>query len=58
MPPAARDARPPVPAVGGQDVAQHAPAKTEQPGPEHRLGCLRAGTAAAQGPGRLGGETA
>jgi hypothetical protein len=56
--PARTDARPPVPAVGGQDLAQHAPAQAEQPGPEHRLRCLQAGIAAAQDPGSLGGEAA
>ena len=56
VPPAARDARSPVPAVGGQQLLQHAPAKPQQPGPEHRLRRLQPGITAAQDPGRLGGQ--
>ena len=58
VPPAARDARSPVPAVGGQQLLQHAPAQPQQPGPEHRLRRLHPGIAAAQDPGRLGGQPA
>jgi hypothetical protein len=56
--PAARDARSPVPAVGGQQLLQHAPAQPQQPGPDHRLRRLQAGVAAAQDPGGFRGETA
>ena len=52
----ARDARPPVAAVSGQDLAQHGPAQPQQPGADHPLGCLKARVAAAQDPGGLPGE--
>ena len=52
----ARDAGTAVPAVGGQEPAQHGAAETQQPGPEHLLRRLQAAAAAAQDPGRLGGE--
>jgi len=45
-----------VAAVGGQQLLQHAPAQPQQPGPEYRLRGLQPGVAAAQDPGRLGGE--
>jgi len=54
--PPARDARPPVAAVGGQDLAQHARAETEQPGAGHLLRRLHPGIAAAQDPGSFCGE--
>jgi hypothetical protein len=42
--------------VGGQGLAQHAPAQPQQPGPDHLLGGLQAGIAAAQRSGRLAGQ--
>jgi hypothetical protein len=48
VPAAARGARAPVPAVGGQHLFQHAPAQPQPPGPDHRLRGLQAGVAAAQ----------
>ena len=52
----ARDAGTAVAAVGGQQLAQHGPAEPQQPGADHLLRRLQAAAAAAQDPGRLGGE--
>ena len=54
----ARDPPPAVAPVGGQDLAQHARAQAEKPGPDHPLRSLHAGIAAAQNPGRLACEAA
>jgi hypothetical protein len=56
VPVPARDARPAVAPVGGQDLAQHGTAQPQQPGPDHLLGGLQAGIAAAQGTGCLSGQ--
>ena len=53
---AAGDAGAAVAVVGGQQLLQHAPAELQQPGADHLLRGLHPGIAAAQGPGRLGGE--
>ena len=56
VPPAAGDARATVAVVGAQQLLQHAPAQPQQPGPDHRLRGLHPAVAAAQDPGRLGGQ--
>jgi hypothetical protein len=50
---AAVHARSPVARIGGQRLPEDAAAELQQPGPEHRLGCLQA-VPAAQRPGGLG----
>jgi hypothetical protein len=52
----ARDARPAVARIRGQQLLQHGTAEPQQPCPEHLLSGLKAGIAAAQGPGRLAGQ--
>ena len=52
----ARHPRAPVAVVRGQQLAEHAPAEPQQPGPDHLLRRLQAGIAAAHGPGGRGGE--
>ncbi|MHB1874146.1 MAG: hypothetical protein ACYCPF_04740 [Streptosporangiaceae bacterium] len=54
----ARDPRPAVAPVGGQDLAQHGAAQPQQPGPQHLLRRFQAGIAAAQRAGRRAGEAA
>src|SRR5258708_38171719 len=56
VPVPSRDPVAEVAAVGRQDIPEHDPAQTEQPGPDHLLSGLQAGITAAQNPGRLGGE--
>ncbi len=53
---AARHPRAAVAGIGGQQPSQHAAARVQHPGADHRLGSLHARAAAAQRPGRLGGQ--
>jgi hypothetical protein len=50
---AARHPRAAVAGIGSQQLLQHAEARLQHPGPNHRLGSLEPGAAAAQRPGRL-----
>jgi len=50
---AARDPRAAVAGIGGQQLLQHAAARLQHPGADHRLGSLEPGVTAAQRPGRL-----
>ena len=50
---AARHPRAAVARIGGQQLLQHAAARLQHPGADHRLGSLHARTAAAQRPGRF-----